>query len=472
MQSSDALRVNPFHHIRKSFRTYAITIAPPAREGALSPVSCPAGRRHRWRTDVIARASLLCALLIVSAAFVHATRPTAPSRAAKQTQAKLEQTNRARAAALAAQQHAAARAAALAAAAAQLAAQRSDAETRLREAEQATDDAASRLEALAAARRQAAEDLAEQAKAIEPLLPLMERLSLYPTETLLAVTLQPQDAVRGLLVLQGMAQQVAVEAASLRREQAALSVASQAVAAQAPLLATAEAAQAAAAAALDRQLARTDQSRLQAEGQEQAAASRAADLAARAASLQALLDRLGQVRRDGEARARADAARAARENRPGALAEARRREVAFAIPPNPLPQVTAGPGPQFLTPVVGRVVRGWGDATDAGPAAGLSYRAAPAARVVAPCSGRVMFAAPFRSYGKLLIIDCGGGYDAVLAGFERLDAQPGAALRSGDPVGVMPAWNPAGGQHPPSLYVELRRDGEPVDPTPWLRPSS
>ena len=74
-------------------------------------------------------------------------------------------------------------------------------------------------------------------------------------------------------------------------------------------------------------------------------------------------------------------------------------------------------------------MRAWGDATDAGPATGISYQAAAHARVVSPCGGRVVFAAPFRSYGSLLILDCGGGYHAVLAGLERLDAS-GRAQRA------------------------------------------
>ena len=121
--------------------------------------------------------------------------------------------------------------------------------------------------------------------------------------------------------------------------------------------------------------------------------------------------------------------------------------------------------------MAGTIVRAWGDATEGGPATGISYRAPPAARVVAACAGRVAFASPFRSYGLLLIVDCGGGYHAVLAGFERLDVKVGQAVAAGEPVGVMPGWEPGASGNRPALYVELRRDGQPVNPAPWLKAS-
>jgi len=56
------------------------------------------------------------------------------------------------------------------------------------------------------------------------------------------------------------------------------------------------------------------------------------------------------------------------------------------------------------------------------------------------CGGRVVFAAPFRSYGLLLIVDCGGGYHVVMAGFQKLDAAVGQLVRAGEPVGSMPTF--------------------------------
>jgi septal ring factor EnvC (AmiA/AmiB activator) len=122
--------------------------------------------------------------------------------------------------------------------------------------------------------------------------------------------------------------------------------------------------------------------------------------------------------------------------------------------------------------VIGIVVKSWGEPADGGPATGLSYHAPPGARVISPCGGRVVFGEPFRSYGLLLIVDCGGGYHVVLAGFEKLNVKLGQKLVAGEPVGVMPEWEPGSTARRPALYIELRHDGTPVNPAPWLRPVS
>ena len=147
---------------------------------------------------------------------------------------------------------------------------------------------------------------------------------------------------------------------------------------------------------------------------------------------------------------------------------ARERQAALAAPAGPGLSDSGGAG----APVSGTLVRGFGDATDSGPSTGLSYHAAPGARVFSPCGGRIVFAGPFRSFGQLVIVDCGGGYHFVLAGFARIDLGVGQRVDSGQPVGVMPGWDPrtAGGR--PALYVELRRAGQAVNPAPFLRARS
>jgi septal ring factor EnvC (AmiA/AmiB activator) len=132
----------------------------------------------------------------------------------------------------------------------------------------------------------------------------------------------------------------------------------------------------------------------------------------------------------------------------------------------------AGPGLNSAQPkvtlVAGRVVRPWGAAGEDGTSSGVTFATAPAAYVASPCAGRVGFAGPFRSYGKLLIIECGGGYDFVLAGFASIAAPVGRPLRAGEPLGRMPDFDAAHAKDRSGLYVELRKGGQAVDPMPYL----
>ena len=106
---------------------------------------------------------------------------------------------------------------------------------------------------------------------------------------------------------------------------------------------------------------------------------------------------------------------------------------------------------------------------------GMSIATRQGAQITAPCDGWVVYSAPYRSYGQLLIINAGAGYHVVLAGMERILVDVGQFVLTGEPVGVMgngpnvASALTAGvaGSSQPVLYVEFRKDGSPVDPNPW-----
>jgi septal ring factor EnvC (AmiA/AmiB activator) len=408
------------------------------------------------------RLGLLLGTLLAGPAAGVPPKP-APSDAARQ---QLQETERDRAAKLAAQQQAAERARAAEAEQARLATERVAAAGRLRLAESATFEAAQRMDQLARRRKQAEARLKERAADLAPLLPLIERLSLFPAETLLAVPQPPEQALRGVLVLQGLSRQLEQEAAALRRQQAEVDGLSRQVAAEAPHLAAAQALQGARAAELDRQIEAARRTSRQAQDAAAEAARQAAEDAARADTLRGVIARLEAARQAAEARAREEAERAQQQRRGAEAAVARRRQEALARPAGP---GVGEPHGQLTTPVAGSVVRSFSHPTEAGPAEGISYQASPAARVVSPCGGKIVFAGPFRSYGLLLIVDCGGGYHFVLAGLDRLDVPVGRQVQAGEPVGGMPGWDPRTPGDRPTLYLELRHDGRPVDPAPWLK---
>ncbi|MCG8542983.1 MAG: peptidoglycan DD-metalloendopeptidase family protein [Alphaproteobacteria bacterium] len=95
---------------------------------------------------------------------------------------------------------------------------------------------------------------------------------------------------------------------------------------------------------------------------------------------------------------------------------------------------------------------------------GITIRTRPAAQIVAPYDGKVVFAGPFRGYQHILIIEHTDGYHTLLAGMVRVDTAVGQWLLAGEPVGVM-AKSKDG---VPRLYFELRRRGQAVNPLPWF----
>ena len=95
---------------------------------------------------------------------------------------------------------------------------------------------------------------------------------------------------------------------------------------------------------------------------------------------------------------------------------------------------------------------------------GIVIETRSGAQIIAPYDGRIAFAGRFREYGLLLIIDHGEGYHTLLAGMERIDVMVDQGVLAGEPVGVMRSVPNSA----PRLYVELRSDGQPINPLPWL----
>lgn len=123
-------------------------------------------------------------------------------------------------------------------------------------------------------------------------------------------------------------------------------------------------------------------------------------------------------------------------------------------------------------PATGRRVLAFGERTQYGSTSkGMVLETRSGAQVTSPCDGWVLYAGEFRSYGKLLIINAGGGYHIVLAGLSQIDVAPGQFVLAAEPVGTMGRSEQSGGAETasgaPVLYIEFRKDGQPVNPDPW-----
>jgi septal ring factor EnvC (AmiA/AmiB activator) len=97
----------------------------------------------------------------------------------------------------------------------------------------------------------------------------------------------------------------------------------------------------------------------------------------------------------------------------------------------------------------------------------------PEALVTAPADGFVVFAGEFRSYGRMIILNAGDGYHLVLTGMDNVRTRQGMFVFSGEPIASMGTKRVASAAalaletDRPTLYIEFRKDGVPVDSQPW-----
>ncbi|CTQ55375.1 Septal ring factor [Roseibium album] len=197
---------------------------------------------------------------------------------------------------------------------------------------------------------------------------------------------------------------------------------------------------------------------------------RAAQLAAQAGSLQELITSL-----EAEIESAREAARKSQQASLDNGRKASRNFDPFADPGRLAPAISfQGAKGQLPQPVSGTLLKGYGQEDEfGGVTEGQSIATRPGSNVSSPADGWVVYAGPFRSYGQLLILNTGDGYHVLLAGMDRIDAELGQFVLTGEPVGLMGAtqWASAStfglGSTQPILYVEFRKDGRAIDPTPW-----
>ncbi len=197
---------------------------------------------------------------------------------------------------------------------------------------------------------------------------------------------------------------------------------------------------------------------------------RAAQLGRRSEDLQELIAKLEQ----GLDRATRAARLAARSGEEKKAVDARAGLAALKDPGRLAPAIAFARAKGTLPlPVNGVRIREFGVSDGlGGQEKGMSISARPGAQITAPCDGWVVYAGPFRNYGQLLILNAGDGYHVLLAGMDRISVDLGQFVVTGEPVAVMGGriLSPsaiATGSGQPILYVEFRKDGTPVDSSPW-----
>ncbi|UYC12633.1 peptidoglycan DD-metalloendopeptidase family protein [Xanthomonas sp. CFBP 8445] len=186
-----------------------------------------------------------------------------------------------------------------------------------------------------------------------------------------------------------------------------------------------------------------------------------------AKALETLLANLRAAAARAEAERRAAARREAAEQAAQAKAAAKAGRGGGKVPP----KVVASAPPLKVGglgwPLSGDLIARYGGRLPDGRTSSGVLIAAPAgSTVTAVADGTVVFSDWMTGYGMILIVDHGNGYMSLYAHNDTLLRDAGAKVKRGDAVAKV---GNSGGQGRPALYFELRRNGQPVDPSSWLQ---
>ncbi len=151
----------------------------------------------------------------------------------------------------------------------------------------------------------------------------------------------------------------------------------------------------------------------------------------------------------------------------------KRKKYAFVNPARLKPKL---PFPQaigkVIFPVAGRKIRNFAQKDEYGaPSKGIVIETRYSAQILSPFDGWIVYAGKFRSYGKLLILNVGGGYHIILAGMKNFDVSLGQFVLAGEPIAQMGETVKRGALQAassgPTLYVEFRKNGQSINSAPW-----
>ncbi len=292
------------------------------------------------------------------------------------------------------------------------------------------------------------------------LLAALERIAIQPPEALIAMPETPSDTIRSALLIRAAVPAIEDRSRTLQAELDELAELRADIATRRRQLASALDSLRHERERLDRMAEQKSKVAAATEEQKTALAKRNAKLASEAKDIRELLEKLESVRpKTPPPKPVPPTEKADRGESHPRAAPSHAPEGQVALRP---PVESAG---RAMLPVRGQIIRTFGQE---GPAGGLekgiTIETRPDAQVVAPFDGQVAFAGPFRGYGQILIIEQTDGYHTILVGLSRIDGVVGQNVVAGEPVGLM--GNPESGR--PALYVELRRNGRPVNPVSVL----
>ena len=155
-------------------------------------------------------------------------------------------------------------------------------------------------------------------------------------------------------------------------------------------------------------------------------------------------------------------------------------EIAVGESAGSLPDISHRKG-KLPPPVQGRVLRSFMGSDAAGiTRPGVIMATRPRALVTTPAAATIRYHGPLLDYGNVMILEPQSGLLIVLAGLDVVYGLTGQVLPAGAPIGLMGGADPeigeiltqssegAGNDRTETLYIEIREDNVPVDPSAWF----
>jgi murein DD-endopeptidase MepM/ murein hydrolase activator NlpD len=126
----------------------------------------------------------------------------------------------------------------------------------------------------------------------------------------------------------------------------------------------------------------------------------------------------------------------------------------------------------FVWPVQGVITTTFGPQPDGRFHPGLDIGVLTSLTVTAAAAGTVTAVGEpptFEGYGNIVLVDLGGGLQALYAHLSSWTVEVGDAVDAGDQLGIAGCTGWCTGTH---LHFELRSEGEAFDPQPLLPPQA
>ncbi len=114
-------------------------------------------------------------------------------------------------------------------------------------------------------------------------------------------------------------------------------------------------------------------------------------------------------------------------------------------------------GNAYMLPAKGKVTSGFHELNTTGyRERGIRIAVPAATPVVAPAGGKISFAGRYRSYGQIIIIEHGNGWNTLITNLDAVQVAKGASVRQGAVLG-------SSGDDTAEIGVELRKNGRVMD---------